>query len=465
MSSLDVIGSQIDVSSLVSQLMLIERQPVVKLTNQVTSLQNKVTAYQNFNTRLSALSNTVNTLLYGSSSAPLTKPGSFEARLAQSVFGKGTATSSDEKVLTATAEGATAGGSYSITVNKLAKAQSTASAGFSDIDTKLGTGTVKVGGVDIELTDQNNTLKGLRDAINDEDTGVTASIVNDGSNYKLLLTSKETGIANKFDVEDFDKLDLTNGGTAIGFTQTQAAANAELEVNGIAITSGSNTVKDAIEGVTLNLKSVSSDPVTLDTAVNSDSIISALKSMVTAYNAANTYINSQFTYDSTKETSGVLAGDATLRSIQSKLQSQMTQGVSSPLSPYRTASQLGLSFNRDGSMELDETKLKAALSKDFKGTAAFFLGDESSGSMLTKLGETLSGLTDSLQNPIKGAMDGLNRNIKSIQSSIAMYELRLESKEDQLTAQFTAADMALRLMKVNQSSLSAALSGLSSSTK
>lgn len=457
--------------------MLIERQPVTLLESRVTSLQSKVSAYQSFNTRLSSLADKVNTMLYGSTTAPTVKPSSFADRLAQSVFAKGSATSSNEDVLTAVADGSKASGSYAITVSSLAKAQSYASAQFSSATENHGlTGTISItpgGGAPAMTIDlsQATSLKDLQTAINDYEYTVTengetktvkndsvkASIINDGSGYRLLLTSTKTGTANSFTLD-------AAGQAALGGGVTQAAADAQLTVNGVAITSDSNTVKDAIDGVTINLKKVSSDPVALDVAVNTDSIVSAIKDMITAYNSANSYINTQFTYNSSTESSGVLAGDATLRSIQSKLQSQVTQSVSNPLSPYRTAGQLGISFNKDGSMTLDEDKLKEALSNDSKGVAAFFLGDENHKSMLTSLGETLSGLTDSLQNPIKSAMDGLNKNIKSIQDSIETYEARLELKEEQLTAQFNAADLALRLMKVNQSSLTSALASLTSSS-
>ena len=467
MSSIDIIGSQIDVATIVSQLMLIERQPVVRLERQVSSLQSKVSAYQNFNTRLSALSDKVNQLLYGSTTAPFTKPGSFSEKLAKSIFTQGIATSSNEDVLTATAESTTAGGSYSIIINNLAKTQSTASAGFANPDTEIGIGTFTITPegaaepITITITEENSTLRGLKEAIGAATDKINAAIINDGSQYRLMLTSKETGTANAFTIDDSN----LSGGQALGFNTTQMAADAQLTVNGINIVSGSNTVKGAIEGITLNLKKVSDAPVSLEAVVNSDSITSAINEMISAYNAANTYINSQFTYNADKNAAGVLAGDATLRSIQSKLQSQMTQGISNPLSSYRSMGQLGISFNRDGSLSLDEEKLRQALSKDFKGVASFFLGDESTGGMLTNLGETLSGLTDSLKNPIKNAMDGLNKNIQSLQNSIEMYEARLEVREDMLAAQFSAADQALRLLQVSQESLANSLASLKQSTK
>lgn len=653
MSSIDLIGSQIDVASIVQGLMTIERQPVTIMEKQVTSLQSKVSAYQTFNTRLSGLSDKVNTLLYGDTATPFLKPYSFSDRLSESIFAKCAVASSDEEKITATATNATSGGNYALTVSNLAQAQSSASAGFADTTTtKIGTGTITISAgeddpVTITITEANNTLKGLQSAINDADLGVTATIINDGSStpYKLLLVSDETGTANAFTVTE----SLT-GGQAPGFAQTQAAADAHFVVNGINITKSSNTVDDVISGVSFTLKDATSGPVTLSVKNDEEGIISAIKEMVTAYNSVNSFINNQFTYNSTAEKSGVLAGDTTLRSVQYKLQSQMVQAVSNRFTSLSVAGQAGLEFNRDGSLSLNETKFKDALAKDYLGVAALFLGDgtaqgettatdsrvvyggktsatqagtyavainslaeqasaigaqaittladnetlsitygaatatvdllqddslatvlskinaafsaqgmavsavdngsgqikvataaygsaetltivsnqsnatgttgfgtspiQASGkdiagtiggndavgsgltltgaigqaeeglslsiaqtqtgsygsvtvasdsegiegkSILMNLASLLDGLTDSLTGPVKNALDGLNNNIKGIQDSIKDYEARLEKKEDLLTAEFSAADQALKLLKVTQASLSASM--------
>ena len=569
MGSFNVVGSQIDVASVVSQLMLLERQPVVQMENQLSSMQSKINAYQTFNTRLSALANNVNTLLYGSTTAPLLKPTLFNDKLSKSIFTSGTATSSNENILKATASGVNAAASYSITINQMARAQSSVSRGYTDINQdigqisgkisigdkellinldaskartvttgvfdssndEIGTGTITINGskgsgnfvigtgetlndlaaklnsadigitasivangdgysleikaddagtansFTIEINDpsefsenlvftqtqeaKDTTLKDLQQEINNANIGVNASIIYDGSKYMMMLASKETGAANAFEVTGILQ-------TALDFKTLsgQEAQNAKLSINGIDIVSNSNTVKDAIEGVTLNLNGVTApgQPVKLDIGVDSDSIVSSIKDIIAAYNSVSSYITSQFTYNETSKSSGVLAGDSTLRLVQSRLQSIVTASVPEG-GDYKTMGSIGISFSKEGLLVLDEAKLKEALSNDTNGVAAFFLGsDDATGStsgMLTKLGDALKGLTDPLSNPIKSAMDGVNNSIKSIQKTIEAYEVRLEAKEILYYAQFSAADEALRMMNVTMSSISSMLASLS----
>ena len=572
MGSFNVVGSQIDVVSIVNQLMLLERRPVDQLEDQISSMQSKINAYQTFNTRLSALANDVNTLLYGSTTAPLLKPTLFNDKLSKSVFTRGTTTSSNENILTATASGVNAAANYSITVNQVARAQSSVSRGYTNINQdmgpingrisigdkdllinldaskamsvttgvfngpndEIGTGTITINGANgsgnfvinagetltdlaakissanigitasiiangdeyrlevkandtgtansftIEINNtsefsenlvftqaqaaKDTTLKDLQQEINNANIGINASIIYDGSKYMMMLASKETGAANSFEVTGILQ-------TALDFKTLsgQEAQDAKLSINGINITSSSNTVKDAIEGVTLNLKGVteSGQPVKLDIGVDSDSIVSSIKDIIAAYNSVSSYITAQFTYNETSKSAGALSGDSTLRLVQSRLQSIVTASVPEG-GGYKTMGSLGITFSKEGLLVLDEAKLKEALSNDINGAAAFFLGsDDTAGStsgMLTKLGDALKGLTDPLSNPVKSAMDGVNNSIKSIRNTIAAYEVRLEAKEALYYAQFSAADEALRMMNVTMSSVSSILASLSTNS-
>ena len=480
MGSVDVVGSQIDVGSIVKQLMELERQPVYLLENQVSSLKNKITAYQTFNTKLSALSNAVNTLLYNSTSAPFVPLENFSERLPKSVFASRTATSSNENVLTATASGTINEGIYSISVSQLAQAQTSITKGYSSandvLDPTAIEGSIIIGGEthNISLA-AGSTLRDLQEEINNRDIGINATLINDGgaNGIRLMLTSKESGTANEFVVTaDLD--------TKLNIVSRQDAKNAELKINGIDISSSSNTVKDAISGITLNLKNTTTgaETVKLDVGINNDDIVSAVKDMVSAYNEINAYISSQFAYDADTGTTGVLSGDMTLRSVQSRLQSVLTMSAvyagAGENAGYRALGNVGLSFERDGSLTVDESKLRDALSKDYEAVSKFFLGYDDmpdpansgkmikSGGFMTNLGEALKGLTDPLKNPIKSAMDGFNNNISSIEKNIAMYEVRLQAREDLLYAQWSAADQALRLMQVTLNSISNSLASLNS---
>jgi len=613
MGTIDVIGSQLDVASIVKQLMQLERQPVYRMEDQIASMQKKISAYQSLNTRLSALSNSVNMLLYGSTSAPFFTPGTFDLRKSTSVFASSTATSSNGNVLTASATGVASQGTYSITVDRLAQAKTSVSKGFESVNHDISPfeGTISIGDKSINIkldstlreqimsskeidnqTDQiagfgaitlfvngtthtiefnegdnktwqdvkdeinnisgvsadfipattegnedkwqlqvtaekpgsagaftigvsgesdftgnfgftttqssrdNPTLRDLQQAINEaaskEGLAINASIINAGAftdeeddsvvgGFRLMITSKETGLANAFKLDG----DFTEG--SFGFTDTQSAADARLAINGVVINSSSNAIKDAIEGVTINLRNVTKEgeTVQLELGVDTDAIVSAVQDMISAYNAVSSFINSQFAYSTTRGTdslgqsqtsisAGVLSGDATLRSIQSSLQSIISGGGIPPgeNAGIRSIGQVGISYDQYGQLTLDENKLKEALSKDFDAVAKFFLGYDKTvegesgesvqrvGGMFTNMGEALKGLTNPLRNPIKNALDGINNNIRNLEQSIEAYELRLQVKEDLLFAQFSAADEALRMMRVTLGNISSSLASL-----
>ncbi len=378
MGSVDVINARMDGGTLVESLIEGERAPVRTLEKQVTSLQSKVTAYQTLNTKLSALSEKVNAMLYGDGEAPLITPYSFSERLAESVFSKCRVASSNEDAITATVSSANNVGNYSITVSSLAQARTMASTGFADItSTATGTGTliIKTGSNDpvtVTINSSNCTLNGVCNAINNAKAGVRASIINDGSStpYRLMITAEETGTANSFTLTD-----NLSGGQALGFVQTQAAADAQFQINGASITKSSNVIDDVISGVTFTLKNVSAAPVTLHLERDVDAIVTALKEFVDAYNGVNSFIAGQFAYNAATESAGVLAGDSTLRNIQSTLQSQVVQSVQNQFTTLGVTGQVGLDFNRNGSLSLDEKKFRDALSDNFAAVAALFLGD------------------------------------------------------------------------------------------
>ncbi len=378
MSSINLINSQIDVGSIVDGLIGIESAPVTRMQNKASSLQNKISAYQSINTKLSALLSKVDAVVYNGSTAPLLTPGSFVDRLERSIFLNRTVTSSNEPVITATASHGTASGTYAITVSNLATAQSVAADNFADINTtSVGTGTLVIttGSSDpitVTVDSSNNTLDGLRKAINAASAGVTATIINDGSGtpYRLLLTSDATGTENGFTLQN----NLT-GGTALNFTQKIAAENAAFEVNGISITKSSNTISDVIDGISFTLHDESASAVKLTVGNDVDAMVTALKGIATSYNELNAAISSQYRYNADTGTAGILSGDSTLRSIQSKVQGTLSQSVSNAYTSYNVLSQVGFSFNNDGTITVDESKLRAALNSDITKVAALFLGE------------------------------------------------------------------------------------------
>jgi flagellar hook-associated protein 2 len=462
-SSINLVNSVIDVASIVDSIINVDSAPITMMQSKVSTLQSKVSAFQSLNTKISTLTNTLSNILYGDTDAPLLKPSSFADRLSSSIFNQCNVESSDESAMTATASDATPG-SYSIEVSHIASAQSLSSEGFASATSATGTGTIVFtkGGEDYTVTidSSNATLNGVCLAINNADIGVTASIINDGMSstpYRLLVATTDTGTANSVSVTE-----NLSGGSALNIATIagQEAKDAEFTVNGINIKKSSNTVSDVINGVTFTLKKITDGPVTLTVEKDADAIVKSLNDFITSYNSINTYISGQFSYNATTNKAGVLSGDSTLRRIQSTLQSQIIQTASNQFTPYSVASQVGLQFNRDGSLSLDESKFRSALSSNFTGVAALFLGDASAG-ILSNMQSQLESIEDPLSGPIQNSTDSLNQNIKIINDEIRSYQARLDIEREMLTEQFNQADEALRMLTVTQSSLSSQIAKLS----
>lgn len=376
MGSINIVGGGLDVQGIVDQLIYVERSPIRRMQTKTTSLQSKVSAFQSLNTKLGTLLEKVNTVLFNDTSAPYSIPASYEERFASSVFSSRTADSSNDDVLTATASNGTALGSFSITVSALANARSMASTTFADYGTTLtGTGTLEIT-VDgttttVSIGSGQNTLQGVRDAINEADAGVTASILNVGgaSPYRLMITSNETGTEKSFSL-----VDNLVGGANLSLAQVTAASDATMVVNGVTITKSTNTISDAIEGVTITLHNTSAGNVNLTLEPDTDAMVEAVQAMVSAYNDVMSTINAQSKYDTTNKKAGALSGDSTVRSIQARLQSMITQAVSNNHTSFSAPGQIGLEFASSGNLTLDEDEFREALGDGIAEVAGYILG-------------------------------------------------------------------------------------------
>ena len=285
----------------------------------------------------------------------------------------------------------------------LAQAQKLVSAGFAGTTAAVGTGslTFDFGTVDagnftsngngaktVTITAGNNTLAGVRDAVNAAKIGVTATIVNDGgtNGYRLVFTSDATGAANSLKITVADD-DSTNG-NASGLSRlaydpagsADAGRNLEekvlaqdafIKVDGIEMHKASNTVTDAIQGVTLTLTKTNVDaPTTLTVATNSASTGAAIAAFVKAYNDLDTTFDNLTKYNADTKQASVLTGDGTVRRIQSQLRGLL--GGTLGAGAYSTLSQVGLSFQADGTLKLDNTKLTNAISANPSAVTQLF---------------------------------------------------------------------------------------------
>jgi flagellar hook-associated protein 2 len=383
------IGSGLDVNGIVSQLMAAERQPLATLAKQEETYNQKLSAFGQVRSALASFQTALKDLGSGSKFQALS------------------ATSSDATVLSASASGKATPASYQIEVQQLAQQHKLASSGYVTTDDVIGSGTLNIqfGSYDsgtntftanadkatksISIDPANNTLAGIRDAINAANAGVTATIVNDGSTAgnRLVLTSTDSGAANslKISVTDDDGNGLdgsglstlaydptASAGSGKNLGQKAEALDALLNIDGIAVSQSTNTVNNAIEGVTLNLAQTNvGEKLTLSVSRDTKAITDAVQAFVTAYNGASGTLKNLTAFKGPGAQNGVLLGDGTARAIQVQMRNLLNTSVDSG-GALTTLSQIGVSFGSDGTLSLDKAKLNTAIDTNFDGIAALF---------------------------------------------------------------------------------------------
>jgi flagellar hook-associated protein 2 len=359
-SSILGVISGLDTDSILSKLRTVAETPITNLQTRRSTLDDKATAWTTLDTKLTALQTYI---------TRLSKASNFETR---------TATASNSSLVSATATSSAVNGTYTFSVEQLAQNGQVASQGYADSDTtELGSGNVSVtvGGTTIDISAGGMTLEELRDAINGAVDGATASIINDGdstSPYRLVVTADETGADNAVSLST-----TISDSTAPTFTELQTAQDSIIKLgsgsSAISVSSSTNSVTTAIQGVTLNL--LDSDPgtsVTVTVANNTSSIESLVEGFVTAYNAVNDFFDEQFAYDTETETSGTLFGDYRLLSIQNSLRDALFNRVAGSTSDIASLADLGVTTLSTGELSLDSTKLGKALTNDIDGVMKLF---------------------------------------------------------------------------------------------
>ena len=469
-SSLGV-GSNLDLTTLLANIKSGEQAPLLELQKQQTSYNAKLSAYGQLSSALSALQ---------AASAALAKPALF-----QTVKASSTATD----VLTATAGAGAANGVYAVNVTVLAQAQSLAATGTASSTEAIGTGTLTfkfgsiAGGVfvaddtrtaDVIIESGDNTLEGIRDAINkDSSLGVTASIVNDGSAspYRLVLMSKQSGEASIMSVEVsgnvagdlalYDLLENVPFGTQ-NLEQTVAAKNAKLTVNGVAITSTSNSVVDAIQGVSMTISKVGTS--TLTAKIDTAGVETAVSTFVSAYNSLQAIATKLTAFDAEAKTGAALMGDSVLRSIQVRIRSALTSAQVDDGSGLTTLSQIGVSFLKDGTLATDATKLTSALSTRLDGVANLFSGSESAGGYGTQISDLISGFTDT-NGMLSTATTGINSTLNTLSEQYTARSARIDATVARYKAQFAQLDLLMSKMNQTSSYLTQQFDALNNTSK
>lgn len=427
------VGSGLDLDSILESLEDSKETSLLDpITAQEDSVEAEISAYGTLTSALTTLQSAV------------------EALADESLFESLTTTLSGSGVTAATTSEAEAG-TYTLEVTQLAQAQSLTTDGIADKTSALGTGTLtlQVGteeAVSITLDSSNNTLEGIRDAINAADAGVTASIVNDGSDtpYRLVLTSDSTGTESEMTVT-YTGTDSTDDasslfgydGTTGNMTETVEALDAELTINGIAISSQSNTVEDALQGVTLNLSAIGSSQ-TLTIAQDTDAILDAITAFVDAYNDYVTTVDDLTAYDADTETAGELLGDSTTRRISSELSSDLYSAIGS--GTYSYLSQLGISLEVDGTLLIDEDALTSAIEDNIDGVSEFFIGTDDTTGFITQMSTDLDNYLDEDDGLIVAKTDSLESKLEELEERYEEKQALIDSEMARWTEEFTQLD-------------------------
>lgn len=443
------LGSGIDIQSIVSKLVTLEKAPLEPLKTQATSLQTKLSVFGTIKSQVSALSDAA-------------------ARLSTSAGFNGVkSTSSNADAVGVSALAGAALTAMTVEVQQLARAQSTASVAVAR-DTGLGSGTlsIQLGGwsgntftpgaapsVDVVIEPGKDTLTDIAAKINEAGAGVSATVLRDASGERLLLRSDKTGQAEGFRVTVADDDGSPNDasglsrlaydpGTATGMALSQAGVNALATINNVAIESASNQLDDNLPGMKLTLSQVTTSPVEIQVTSDQDAIKQNIKAFVDAYNALNATLANATRYDAGSKVAGPLQGDSTTVGLQNALRSMMRSVTAS--SPFTRLSDIGIEAKTGGALEINMTKLDAALASNPQGVQSLFTlsaGDITSQGFGPKIRTfaqgllSVEGLVSTKTDALQGAITRNGKEQDKINDRAARAEVRLLAQYNAMDAQ------------------------------
>ncbi|HZS72159.1 MAG TPA: flagellar filament capping protein FliD [Candidatus Acidoferrum sp.] len=360
-----------------------------------------------------------------------------------------TATSSNSNVLGATAASSAVPGVHTVVVTSLATTSSYYSDPVTTSSTPLATGSFQFqvganGPVTVTVDSTNNTLDGLAAAINNLGAGVRASVITDANGARLALVSETTGASGDITV--------SNNTTGLNFTKAVTGANAALTVDGVPISSASNSVSNVINGVTLTLVAPApASPITLTVSPDTTQAADAINKFVAAYNTAIADINAQFNVASDGTGGGPLEADGSLREAQSSLLSAISYSISGNSGIVNLAA-LGVNLNNDGTLTVDSGALNSALSSNFAGVQTFL--QSTTGGFANNLSSVLTNLTDPSAGVLGLDASGISQSSRDLGQQISNLQASLAVRQQQLTQVYAQVNATLQQLPLLQAQLS-----------
>lgn len=426
------IGSGLDIESLVSQLVAAEGQaPLSRLSTREASLQANLSAFGSLKSALTSFQTAV---------SAMTTDSSFQGRKA---------TSSNSDLFTASVTTSAVQGQYDIEIEQLAQAAklTTNDGDFADVSDVVGTGSLTINfgteSFSIDITEDNNTLTGIRNAINnaDDNPGVTATIIASDNGPRLVISSDDPGSANTIttvatDNDAGDGNDLTRLNSLELNVNSQSAKDAIIYVDGQKVTRNSNSFSDVIDGVTFNLVKAEDNTIETLTISRDDSQAeSKVNAFIKAYNTLAATIGQLSSYDADTGSAGQLLGDSTLRSVQTQIRQAISGAV--PGLDFGTLAEIGITTDENNQLVLDEDKFSDILESDYASVAELFTSENG---VASKLATVLDGFVGT-GGLLDSRTEGLQSSIDRIEDQREQLAVRLESVEARYRAQFSAMDI------------------------
>lgn len=473
------VGSGLDLNTMVTQLVALERRPLSAMQSRATELQTQVSALGRMQSLLSSLQDASNALTNNT------------------LWSQGVAASSDATTVAAVGGAGATAGSYAVTVESLAASQTLSSSTvFSGATALVGAGTLqftlgtwdatqsaftdKSGATPVTVTaTATDTLQSLRDKINASGAGVTATLVTDATGVRLALRSTTSGAANGFKVTagDDDGNHTDNAGLsrlaydptagAAGMLHKQAATNAKATVNGIAVESATNELSSVVDGLTLTLNRMTAPaaPVTVTVNPDRDNVKKAITAFADAYNALASYIADQTKYDPNSKVAGTLQGDSAVGSLMSQMRAVLNTPTGAS-SMFSRLSNVGLQLQRDGTLKVDTTLLTnastnlAELKKAFANSDSVTPANEGFARRYAALATKALGIGGVLTT----RSEGLRKLITKNSDDQERLNDRVDRFEARLIAQYTAMDSNLARLNALSSYVTQQIAQMNKST-
>jgi flagellar hook-associated protein 2 len=434
------IGSGIDFNAVRDAIINQRAVPINQLQSRISKYNSRVDSLKELNLLLTNLTNAAKDLT-------LADVGTGRAAVA-----------ADPAIASVNASSAAGLGTLNLNVTRLASSFTQASRSYAAISTPVLAGgatsaafQLRLGGAadgpEMTIDSTNNSLAGLRDAINAADAGVSASIIDlsgDGTQQQLVLNSTATGASGRVDLVETT---ATGTGTSLDLRSLNppdgdfSKLNAAFSINGLDVVRSTNDISDAVSGLNITLKKTGA--TTIDVTRSAD-VAEKLDAFVTSYNAIQDFIAAQYKKDGDGRPTGVLAGDAVIRGIQKQISSIIGIASEDNGGALTSLSEIGISLSKTGKLELDKDVLNERLAANADDVRALLHGITSSNTGIFHSAYTIANaLSDNITGTVQAAINGYEASVKNLNSTIEKRTAALNAFRDILTRRFAAADAAI----------------------